>query len=212
MSPLYPVPEGASDDLPTPTAVRRLTTRGQRAQFQLSRQVSWSQLRAAADRLRAELPDDLLVIVSPGAGSARSPLLTALRLIDEADGLRLRDQLQSLVAEFRELSNRLAIQFRRHVEPAYEQGDWYPDQLVEDDGETWSLHIHGEHCLFTSLESGTEVEVHTGRPDAIDPGFLLSYAESADRYPEIRAACLEGFHDMSRMLKLAAIRLNPMGP
>jgi hypothetical protein len=89
--------------------------------------------------------------------------------------------------------------------------DWYPDQLVEDDGESWSLHIHGEHCLFTSLKSGTEVEVHTDCPDAIDPGFLLSYAESADRYPEIRTACLEGFHDMSRLLELAAIPLNPMG-
>jgi hypothetical protein len=39
---------------------------------------------------------------------------------------------------------------------------------------------------------------------------VLRYAESADRYPEIRAACLEGFHDMSRMLELAGIPLNPM--
>jgi len=114
------------------------------------------------------------------------------------------------VTEFRELGNRLAQQFRPHIEPAYEQNDWYPDQLVEDDGETWSLYLHGEHCLFTSLKSGTEVEVHTDCPDAIDPGFLLGYAESADRYPEIRAACLEGFHDMSRMLELAGIPLNPM--
>jgi hypothetical protein len=186
-----------------------LTTRGRPARFQLSGQLSWSQILVAADRLRAELPDDLLVIVSPGAGSARSPLLKALRLVDEADGLRLRDQLQSLVAEFREISNRLALRFRLHVEPAYEQGDWYPDQLVEDDGETWSLHIHGEHCRFTNLKSGTEVEVHTDCPDAIDPGFLLGYAESADRYPEIRTACLEGFHDMCRMLELAAIPLSP---
>ena len=208
--PSHLVPDGASDGLPTPTAVCRSATRGQPAQFQLSGQVSWSQILAAADRLRAELPDDLLVIVSPGSGSARSPSLKALRLIDEADGLRLRDQLQALVAEFREISNRLALQFRLHVEPAYEQGDWYPDQLVED-GETWSLHIHGEHCLFTSLKSGAEIEVHTDCPDAIDPGFLLGYAESADRYPRIRTACLEGFHDMCRLLELAAIPLIPMG-
>ncbi|HWO58647.1 MAG TPA: hypothetical protein VNO31_01230 [Umezawaea sp.] len=61
-----------------------MTTRGQPAWFQLSGQVDWSQMLAAADRLRAELPDDLLVIVSPGAGLARPPSLKALRMIDEA--------------------------------------------------------------------------------------------------------------------------------
>lgn len=101
--------------------------------------------------------------------------------------------------------------FRLQIEPAYEQGVWYPDRL-EVDGESWLLHIHGEHCLFTSLKSGTEVEVHTERPDVIDPWFLLRYAESGDRYPEIRAACLEGFHDMCRMLALAAIPLDTTGP
>ncbi|WP_106188669.1 DUF6896 domain-containing protein [Umezawaea tangerina] len=184
-----------------------MATRGRRARFRPSGEVGWAQVLVAVDRLRAELPDDLLVIVSPGAGSVRSPLLTVLRLVDEADCLRLRDQLQALVGEFRELGNRLAVRFRLDIEPAYEQGDWYPDRLVEEDGETWSLHIHGEHCLFTNLRSGTEIEVHTDYPDAIDPGFLLGYAETADRYPEIRAACLEGFHDMDRMLKLAAIPL-----
>ena len=208
MSSSYPVQEGAFGGFPTPTEVCRLTTRGQSARFQLSGQAGWEEVLVAVDGLRAGLPDDVLVIVSPGAGAS----LKALRLIDEADVLRLSDQLQSLVAEFRELSNRLAGQFRLYIEPVCELGDWYPDQLVEDDGETWSLYVHGEHCLFTNLLSGTEVEVHTDCPDAIDPWFLLSYAESADRYPEIRAACLEGFHDMDRMLKLAAIPLNPTVP
>lgn len=121
------------------------------------------------------LPDDLPTPdkVRPGAGPANPPSLTVLRLIGEEDASRLRDQLEALVTEFRELAHRLAVPFRMHIEPAYEQGVWYPDQL-EVDGETWSLHIHGEHCLFISVKNGTEIEVHTERPDVIDPGFLLS--------------------------------------
>lgn len=196
------------DDLPAPDEVRRLVTRGQHAKFLVSSHATWSQVRAAADRMQAGLSqDDLLVIASPGAGSATSPSLTVLRLIGQDDARRLRDQLEALVAEFRELAHRLAA----HIEPAHGQGDWCPDRL-EVDGETWSLDIHGEHCLFVSVDKGTEVEVHTERPDAIDPWFLLRYAESAGRYPEIRAACLEGFHDMCRMLDLAAIPLDPVGP
>ncbi len=199
------------DDLPAPDTVRRLATRGQRAKILLPARASWSQAQAAADRLRAGLAlDDLLVIASPGASSVRPPSLTVLRLIDEGDARRLRDQLEALVAEFRELAHRLAVPFRLHIEPAYEQGVRYPDRL-EVDGETWSLYIHGEHCLFTSLTSETEIEVHTDRPEVIDPWFLLRYAESAGRYPEIRTACVEGFHDMCRMLALAAISLDPTG-
>ena len=112
------------------------------------------------------------------------------------------------MAEFCELAHRLAAPFRLEIEPALEQGVWYPDRL-EVDGESWLLHIHGEHCLFTSQKSGIEVEVQTDRPEVIDPWFLLRHAESADRYPEIQAACLEGFHDMCRMLALAAIPLDP---
>ncbi|MET1075316.1 MAG: hypothetical protein ABWY11_21900 [Umezawaea sp.] len=33
----------------------------------------------------------------------------------------------------------------------------------------------------------------------IEPAY-----ERGDCYPEIRTACLEGFHDMSRLLELAA--------
>jgi hypothetical protein len=188
--------------------VLRLATRGQHAKFLLSAQASLSQAQAAADRLRAGLPNNLLVIASPGAGSANPPSLTVLRLIDKDDADRLRDQLEALVAEFRERAHQLAAPFRLHIEPAYEQGAWYPDRLDVDD-ETWSLHIHGEHCLFTSLTSGTAIEVHTDRPDVIDPWFLLRYAESSGRYPQIRTACLEGFHDMCRMLDLAGIPLDP---
>ena len=207
--PSHPEPQLLPDDLPPPDTVRRLAIRGQHAEFLFSSKASWSQVLAAADRLRAALvPDGLLVIASPGTGSAPRPSLTVLRLIDEDNARRLRDQLEALVAEFRELAHRLAAPFRLQIEPAYVQGVSYPDRL-EVDGETWRLYIHGEHCLFTSLKSGTKVEVQTDCPDVIDPWFLLRYAESADRYPEIRAACLEGFHDMCRMLDLAAIPLDP---
>lgn len=206
MAPSQPGPQVQADGLPAADAVRRLMTRGRHATFPLAVS-SWAELSAAADSLRAALAsDDLGVIASPGAGASPTPSLKVLRLVDEAEVHRLHDRLQALVAEFRELAHRLAVPFRVHVEPACLRGDPYPDEL-DVDGETWSLHIHGEHCLFTSAASGTEIEVHTDRPDLIDPWFLLRYAESADRYPDVRAACVEGFHDISRMLTVAAIPL-----
>jgi hypothetical protein len=207
MPPSHPGPQAPADGFPTADTVRRLVTRGRPATFPLASAASWAQVLVAANGLRAAVaPDGLLVIPSPGSGSARPPSLKVIRLIDEADVRRLHDQIRALVAEFRELAHRLAVPFRLHVEPACERGDEHPDEL-EVDGETWSLHIHGEHCLFTSLTSGTEVEVNTDRPDVIDPWFLLQYAMSADRYPSIRTACTEGFHDMCRMLDLTAIPL-----
>lgn len=189
--------------------MRRLAIRGRAAKFQFSPQVSWSQALAAADRLQAALvSDDLLVIASQGSGSKGPPSLKVLRLIGADDARRLRDQLEELVAEYRVLANRLAVPFRLHIEPAYERAEWYPD-LLEVDGETWWLHIHGEHCLFINQECGTEIEVRTDRADVIDPWFLLQYVESTGRYREIHTACLEGFHDMCPMLELAAIPLDP---
>ncbi|CCH29534.1 hypothetical protein ABZ816_15705 [Actinosynnema sp. NPDC047251] len=205
MPPSHPEPEAWSGDLPAPDVVARSVVRGRRATFAFSPQAEWAQVLAAAEGLRAGLPGDLLVIASPGTGSGRPPALVVVRLIDEAEAGRLRDRLHALVAEFRELAHRLAAPFRRHVEPAYDQEDCYPDEL-EVDGETWSLHIHGEHCLFTGLRSGTDIEVHTEHPDAIDPGFLLRYAESTGRHPEVRAACQEGFHDLARLLDLCQVR------
>lgn len=192
------------DDLPPPDVVRRLVTRGRPAEFPLPA-LDWPGVLAAADGLRAGLAaDDLLVIASPGAGPARPPSLVVRRLVDEGEARLLRDRLEALVAEFRALAHRLAVPFRRHVGPAVEQGTDHPDEL-DVDGETWALHVHGEHCLFTALGSGVEVEVDTGDPDAVDAGFLLRYAESTGRHAEVRAACVEGFSDMCRMLALAGI-------
>ncbi|WP_156077184.1 DUF6896 domain-containing protein [Saccharothrix sp. NRRL B-16314] len=208
MAPSQPGRQVQADGLPAADAVRRLVTRGRHATFPLAVS-SRAELSAAAETLRTALAsDDLHVIASPGAGSARTPSLTVLRLVDRAEIHRLHDRLQALVAEFRELAHRLAAPFQLHVEPACVRGDPYPDEL-DVDGEAWSLYVHGEHCLFTSADSGTEIEVHTDCPDLIDPWFLLRYAESADRYPDIRAACVEGFHDISRMLTVAAIPLAP---
>ncbi|QFZ17224.1 hypothetical protein [Saccharothrix syringae] len=198
-------PHPASGGLPSPDAVRRLVTRGRPAEFPLPPTVPWSGVPAAAEGLRAGLgADDLLVIASPGAGPGRPPSLVVRRLVDRDEARRLRGPLEALVAEFRDLAHRLAVPFRLHVEPALVGGDEYPDEL-EAAGETWSLHVHGEHCLFAGLVSGREVEVNTDDPDAVDPGFLLRYAESTGRHAEVRAACVEGFHDMDRMLTLAGL-------
>jgi hypothetical protein len=94
--------------------------------------------------------------------------------------------------------------FGQLVEPAYEQNLDYPDSL-DVNGERWSLDIHGEHCRFQGLASGTVVEAHISSPDTLDPWFLLLFAESIDRYPDIRAACIAGFHDMNLMLSRAGI-------
>jgi hypothetical protein len=193
--------------------VRQLVVRGQEAKYLFPAQFTWSQALEAADGLRAELAanDDLLVIVSPGFHSQPAPSLTVRRLIGVDDALRLRDRLEALVAEYRALAHRLAALFRLHIEPADEGDELYQNPL-EVDGETWWWHDHGEHCLFADLDSDTEIEVNTYCPDAIDPYFLLHYAKSTDRYGDIDTACLEGIHDMARMLELATIPLTPPHP
>jgi hypothetical protein len=207
-----PHPQLISDDLPTPNTVRQQVVRGQEAKYLFPAQVTWSQALEAADRLRAELAaDDLLVLASPGFHSQPAPSLTVRRLIGVDDALRLRDRLEALVAEYRALAHRLAALFRLHIEPADEGDELYQNPL-EVDGETWWWHDHGEHCLFADLDSDTEIEVNTHCPDAIDPYFLLHYAKSTDRYGDIDTACLEGIHDMARMLDLATIPLTPPHP
>lgn len=106
------------------------------------------------------------------------------------DALRLRDRLEALVAEYRELAHRLAMLFRLHIEPAYERGERYPNPL-EVDGETWSWHHHDAHCLFADQDSDTEIEVNTYRPNEIDPHFLFAIRRihrSLQRHPH----CLSG--------------------
>ncbi|MFI5607092.1 DUF6896 domain-containing protein [Amycolatopsis sp. NPDC051903] len=182
--------------------------RGRPARFPLDPQLNWQQTNAAARALQAELAeDDLLVIASP-AGTRQPPSLTVLHLIGNDDIERFRDRLESLVTEFRELARQLIAVFRQLVEPAYEQDLDHPESL-EANGERWSLHLHGEHCRFQSLTSGAVVEVQIDSPDTLDPWFLLLFAESSDRYPDIRAACAAGFHDMDRMLTRTGISISP---
>jgi hypothetical protein len=207
-----PNPQRISDDLPAPNTVRQLVVRGQEAKYLFPAPVTWSQALEAADRLRAELADDdLLVIASPGFHSQPAPSLAVRRLIGVDDALRLRDRLEALVADYRALAHRLAALFRLHIEPA-DEGDALYQNPLEVDGETWWWHDHGEHCLFADLDSDTEIEVNTYCPDAIDPYFLLHYAKSTDRYGDIATACLEGIHDMARMLELVTIPLTPPHP
>ncbi|MFI6315508.1 hypothetical protein ACIBEK_35825 [Nocardia fusca] len=208
-----PNPQRISDDLPAPNTLRQLVVRGQEAKYVFPAQVTWPQALEAADGLRAELAadDDLLVIVSPGFHSQPAPSLTVRRLIGVDDALRLRDRLEALVAEYRALAHRLAALFRLHIEPADEGDELYQNPL-QVNGETWWWHDHGEHCLFADLDSDIEIEVNTYCPDAIDPYFLLHYAKSTDRYGDIDTACLEGIHDIARMLELATIPLTPPHP
>ncbi|WP_433567071.1 DUF6896 domain-containing protein [Nocardia sp. CA-151230] len=196
------------DDLPVPEVLRRMVVRGEVAWFLFSPQVTWMQVMDAYSKLKAALASDgdLLVISHPGSRSDSSSWLTVRRLISVDEAMRLRDRLEALVAEYRALAHRLAVLYREHIEPAGERGEECPNPL-EIDGESWWWHEHGAHCLFADQGDDTdiEIEVNTYHPDKIDPYFLLLYAESTDRYQDIHTACLEGIHDMDRMLNLTAI-------
>ncbi|RZQ65546.1 DUF6896 domain-containing protein [Amycolatopsis suaedae] len=112
---------------------------------------------------------------------------------------RLRDELDAAVAEFTGLAALLVAAFREHVEPLLEREQPYPDEL-DAGGSAWRLHVHGEHCRFERIGDGVVVEANTEHPGAVDPYFLLLYLRTSHRYPDLTAACPDGFRDMSRML------------
>lgn len=153
---------------------------------------------AVARSLRAALPDTMLVIASPGAR------LTVLRLITEDEAARLRPELDRLIAGFRQRAGSLVARLRIDVLPRYDSGDEYPHE-IEAAGVGWAIEVHGDHCRFEDPVSGEVVEANIHDPNALDPYFLLLFARTTGRHEAVRAACVEGYHDMVRMLDLAGV-------
>lgn len=156
---------------------------------------------SAARALEAALPEDLKVIASPGA-AGNGPRLVVLRLVDRDEALGLRPELERLVTGFRQRAGALVASLRAEVLPAYDRGDEHPDE-VEACGAPWTIEVHGDHCRFEDPVSGEVVEANLHDPDAVDPCFLLLFARTTGRHEAVRAACVEGFHDMCRLLDLA---------
>ncbi|WP_433183465.1 DUF6896 domain-containing protein [Actinoallomurus sp. CA-150999] len=189
------------DGVPPAEEVRRSVVRGRHAVVRLNAATEMPTVSRLATALRSELArDDLLVLASPGD----PPTIRVIRLVDEHEAHECRAELETLVADFRRLARRLVGRFRAEVAPDWEREE--PDAgRIEVDGAEWWLSPHGEHCRFEHLGSGHVVEADVMRPEAVDPGFLLLFAESSGGYAKVRAACAEGFHDMCRMLELAGV-------
>ncbi|GAA3975931.1 hypothetical protein GCM10023085_67920 [Actinomadura viridis] len=189
--------------IPSDAELRRSVTRGRHAVIPLEAGPSWEEVTAAAAALQERLAADDLIVFNSGSGDGR-PRLTVVRVVGTEEARRLRPALDALVADFRSLAERLSERFRLEIEPASDRGETYPRRLVVD-GEPWQADPHGVHCRFESLESGVVVEAHNRRPGTLDPYFLLLFAETSGRHPEVLSACVEGFHDMSRLLDLAGL-------
>ncbi|MEU7475162.1 hypothetical protein AB0A63_04210 [Lentzea sp. NPDC042327] len=130
----------------------------------------------AASALRAVLPPDVAVI-----GGQRQ--LLVLRLISDDELTLLRPAVEALIADFRATTRALVV------------------ALASDAvDEAWSVHEHGEHCRFENLVTGVVVEAFVDRPDDLDPYFLLEFARTEHRHRAVAEACVEGFHDMCRVL------------
>lgn len=189
--------------LPDPADIRLRVARGRRLVIPLGEAVDLRAAFAAAEALRIALPLDVLVIASP-ARTGSGPTVTVFQLVADSEAATLRSALDALVAEFRQLAGALVAQLRAEVSYVGEVYGDYPETLRFRDA-TWYLDPHGEHCRFEDPASGTVVEANLWAPDAVDAYFLLLYAETSGRHRAILDACVEGFHDMCRLLDLAGI-------
>ncbi|GAA2416422.1 hypothetical protein GCM10010191_28530 [Actinomadura vinacea] len=165
---------------PSSETVRRAVTRGRGARFD----VPEGKASAIARKLNQRLVGEDVHVIVPGPAT-----ITALQLVSAEDARRTRPELETLLADFRGLAHTLIKQFN--------QGTL--------DEEVWWAFEHGEHCCFENLETGLIVEAHTDFPDTVDPYFLLRFAETTGRYPDVLSACVHGFHDMCRLLEMAGV-------
>ncbi|MFD1149627.1 hypothetical protein [Saccharothrix hoggarensis] len=182
----------------TPEEVRRRVRRGSPLTLPVESAVDMSEVSGVARALRAALPDDLHVIASPG-GPGGGPRLVVLRLVAEAEAVRLRGDLDRLVTEFRHRAGALVARLHATADSAGHDGE------VEEFGATWTADEHGEHCRFENVVTGEVVEASVDDPDAVDPYFLLLFAQTSHRHNAVHTACVEGFHDMVRLLDLAGV-------
>ncbi len=150
-------------------------TRGRPLRVPLA--VGLREATAAAAALKALVPADVTVI-----GGHRQ--LTVLRLISDSELEQLRPAAESLVAAFRATARALVAALEQDVV-----------------GEEWLVHEHGEHCRFEHAVTGVVVEACVDRPDELDPYFLLEFARTHSAHRVVAEACVEGFHDMCRVLE-----------
>jgi len=154
----------------------------------------------AAQTLQDELRrEDFSIFASPGTRDRPGPFITAIQLVSDNEAQLYRARLDALVADFRALASQLIA-----AATAESVGDYFPDEVTVD-GVLWSVWTHGEHCLFKSRRDGTSVDAHNEQPARIDPYFLLKYASTSRRYPDVIDLCTEGFHDMCRLLDVAGV-------
>jgi hypothetical protein len=174
-------------DAEDPVGIRRQLTRGGRGlSLPLGRDVTMAQASASARRLETALGPDVTVFASPGGGG---PILRVLQLADAAQVAAVRPALEALIAEFRETAAGLVGQME-HEEV----------ESVRYRGANWCADPHGEHCRFENEETGEIVEAQIYFPDRVDPYFLLEYARTSGRHHAVVDVCVEGFHDMCRLL------------
>jgi hypothetical protein len=183
--------------------VRRRVARGRRLVIPVAEPVDMSDLMAAGQALRARLPLDMHVIASPPTAE-RGPSLTVLQLVTDTEAMALRPALEHLVVEFRRLAAALVDQLPGGAAVLGGAGRDCPETIRWQDT-TWCVHLHGEHCRFEDLATGVVVEVDLHDPATVDAYFLLVYAETSGRHRALVDACVEGFHDMCRLLDLAGI-------
>ncbi|TMM33391.1 MAG: hypothetical protein E6F99_24235 [Actinobacteria bacterium] len=189
--------------LPDPVDIRVRVARGHRLVICLDETVDMPAATAAAQALRIALEPDVHVIASPST-TGRGPILTVLQLVTDSQAATLRPALENLVAEFRQLAGGLVDQLRAGVSPVGDVDGDCPETVWFRDA-TWYLDPHGQHCRFEDPASGVVVEANIYAPDTVDPYFLLLYAQTSGRHGAVLGACVEGFHDMCRLLDLAGI-------
>lgn len=187
----------------TPEEIARRVERGSSLTLPVDAASDLVGASETARQLRALLPEDLLVFASPGTVSS-GPVLVVLRLITAQEAAELRPALDVVIADFRQRAGSLVAALRTDVLPAYDRGVEYPDE-VEAGGVTWMIEVHGDHCRFEDPVGGEVVEANIHDPNLLDPYFLLLFARTSGRHDAIRAACVNGFHDMCRILDLAGI-------
>ncbi|WP_157640975.1 hypothetical protein [Longispora albida] len=189
-----PAPPG----MPDPADIAQRVARGQKLFIPLD--ADMPSATAIARTLRAALPPHVTVFAVPGT-SRGGRGLTVLQLLTDAEAAAVRPALDHLVAEFRQVAGALVALMLAGTSPQGDPDGEYPE-TVQFRGGTWDLEPHGEHCRFEGPD-GEVVEASIYSPDTIDPYFLLLYAETTSGHRTVTDACVEGFHDMCRLLELA---------
>ncbi|MEU8007449.1 hypothetical protein AB0B66_40350 [Catellatospora sp. NPDC049111] len=201
---MEPKHEAILAGLPDAADLARRVTRGGRLVIGLDDATDMPTATATAAALRIALQPDVHVIASPGT-TGHGPRLTVFRLVTAAEAETLRPALDRLVTEFRQTASGLVARLRAEATRTGDVGECGPETVLFRDA-VWHVDPHGEHCRFEDGASGEIVEAHVDAPDTVDPYFLLLYARTSGRHGAIHDACVEGFHDMCRLLDLAGVR------